>query len=57
MLSSLAQLTSIKLSFCVPTGERGGGGGGERENFQKKEKRKKIEIGQKSFYRQVNDKE
>ena len=28
MLSSLAQLTSIKLSFCVPTGERGGGGGG-----------------------------
>ena len=32
MLSSLAQLTSIKLSFCVPTGERGrGGGGGERE--------------------------
>ena len=31
MLSSLVQLTSIKLSFCVPTGERGrGGGGGER---------------------------
>ena len=56
MLSSLAQLTSIKLSFCVPTGERGrgGGGGGERE-FQKK--KKKFEFGQKSFYRQVNDKE
>ena len=32
MLSSLAQLTLIKLSFCVPTGKRGrGGGGGERE--------------------------
>ena len=51
MLSSLAQLTSIKLSFCVPTGERGRGGGGERE------RKKKFEIGQKSFYRQVNDKE
>ena len=55
MLSSLAQFTSIKLSFCVPTGERGSGGGErERENLKKK---KKIEIGQKSFYRQVNDKE
>ena len=51
MLSSLAQLTSIKLSFCVPTGERGRGGEGgerERENLKKK-KKKKIEIGQKSF--------
>ena len=60
MLSSLAQLTSIKLSFCVPTGERGRGGGErEGENFQKKKKKKKkkIEIGQKSFYCQVNDKE
>ena len=59
MLSSLAQLTSIKLSFCVPTGERGRGGGGrERERiFKKKKKKKKFEIGQKSFYRQVNDKE
>ena len=57
MLSSLAQLTSIKLSFCVPTGERGGGGGGERERIFKKKKKKKIEIGQKSFYCQVNDKE
>ena len=57
MLSSLAQLTSIKFSFCVPTGERGrGGGGGERERIFKK-KKKKFEIGQKSFYRQVNDKE
>ena len=59
MLSSLAQLTSIKLSFCVPTGERGRGGGGERERereFSKKTK-KTFEIGQKSFYRQVNDKE
>ena len=57
MLSSLAKLTSIKLSFCVLTGERGrgGGGGGEREREFKK--KKKIEIGQKSFYRQVNDKE
>ena len=55
MLSSLAQLTSIKLSFCVPTGERGGG---ERERiFKKKKKKKKFEIGQKSFYRQINDKE
>ena len=41
MLSSLAQLTSIKLSFCVPTGERGRGGG-ERERIKKK---KKIEVG------------
>ena len=56
MLSSLAQLTSIKLSFCVPTSERGRGGG-EREGIFKKKKKKKIEIGQKSFYRQVNDKE
>ena len=61
MLSSLAQLTSIKLSFCVPTGERGrggGGGGGEREREREfSKKKKKFEIGQKSFYRQVNDKE
>ena len=54
MLSSLAQLTSIKLSFCVPTGERGGG---ERERENLKKKKRKFEIGQKSFYRQVNDKE
>ena len=40
MLSSLAQLTSIKLSFCVPTGERGGGGG-ERE-LKKKKKSKSV---------------
>ena len=41
MLSSLAQLTSIKLSFSVPTGERGRGGGGERERkFSKKKKKK-----------------
>ena len=44
MLSSLAQLTSIKLSFCVPTGERERGGGGgerERENLKKKKKKSK----------------
>ena len=43
MLSSLAQLTSIKLSFCVPTGERGrgGGGGGERERERERIKKKK----------------
>ena len=43
MLSSLAQLTSIKLSFCVPTGERGRrGGGGERERIFEKKKKKKL---------------
>ena len=53
MLSSLAQLTSIKLSFYVPTGERGGGGGGggggeeeeeerEREFSKKKKKSKSV---------------
>ena len=58
MLSSLAQLTSIKLSFCVPTGEGGGrGGGGEREFSKKKKKKKKSKLVKKSFYRQVNDKE
>ena len=43
MLSSLAQLTSIKLSFCVPTGEREEEEEEEREreNFQKKKKKKK----------------
>ena len=46
MLSSLAQLTLIKLSFCVPTGERGrgggGGGGGERQRERIKKKKSKL---------------
>ena len=49
ILSSLAYITPIRLSFCLGTGEGGGG-----ENFCKK---KKIKIGQKRFYSQVNDKE
>ena len=37
ILSSLAYITPIRLSFCISTGERGG----ERENFCKKKKKKK----------------
>ena len=44
---SLAYLKPIKLLFCVSTGE----------NFLKKKKKKKIKIGQKPFYIQVNYKE
>ena len=51
ILSSLAYITPIRLSFCLGTGEGGGGGG---RIFVKK---KKIKIGQKRFYSQVNDKE
>ena len=46
-LSSLAYITPIRLSLCMSTGR-----GREREIFCKK-----IKIGQKRFYSQVNDKE
>ena len=51
ILFSLAYLTPIKLPFCMSTGERG------RIFHKKKERKKKIKIGQKPFYSQVNDKE
>ena len=41
ILSSLANITSLTLSFCISTGEREGGR--ERERiFVKKEKKKKF---------------
>ena len=43
ILSSLAYITLIRLSFCISTGERESQteGGRERENFRKKKKKKK----------------
>ena len=45
ILFSLANLTLIKLPFCMSTGER------------EIKKKKKIRSGQKPFYSRVNDKE
>ena len=55
ILSSLAYITPVRLSFCISTSlrqrER------KRERIFIKKKKKKFKIGQKRFYSQVNDQE
>ena len=53
ILSSLAYVTPIRLSFCMRTDETERERERERENFCKK---KKFKIGHKPFYSQLNDK-
>ena len=55
ILTSLAYVTQIRLSFCSSTGERAGARERERERerekfHKKKKKKKKLKFGQKLFY-------
>ena len=56
ILFSLAYLTPIKLPFYMSTG-RGLPSGQCYKHYFSLKKKKKIKIGQKPFYSQINDKE
>ena len=57
ILSSLAYVAPIRLSFCISTGEKEREREREREKeFLLRKKKKKFKIGLKRFYSQVNDK-